>query len=108
MTGMSLTGVIRTATLALHGASARTTDPGGERPIFGKVRYMNANGLKWKFDVEGYVRRIAALTTVNRASETRRIRVQSDFGTGVREDHPSKTHIFLIAPSTCSILSVLQ
>jgi len=29
-----------------------------EREIFGKVRYMNANGLRRKFDIEGYVRRI--------------------------------------------------
>ncbi|MDA0208247.1 MAG: deoxyribodipyrimidine photo-lyase [bacterium] len=28
-----------------------------ERPIFGKVRYMNANGAKRKFDTEGYIRR---------------------------------------------------
>ena len=26
-----------------------------ERDIFGKVRYMNANGLKRKFDIEAYV-----------------------------------------------------
>jgi deoxyribodipyrimidine photo-lyase len=26
-----------------------------ERPIFGKLRYMNANGLKRKFDIEAYV-----------------------------------------------------
>jgi deoxyribodipyrimidine photo-lyase len=29
-----------------------------ERPIFGKVRYMNAAGLRRKFDIEGYVRRV--------------------------------------------------
>ena len=29
-----------------------------ERPVFGKVRYMNANGLKRKFDIERYVDRI--------------------------------------------------
>ena len=27
-----------------------------ERPIFGKIRYMNANGLKRKFDVEQYLK----------------------------------------------------
>jgi deoxyribodipyrimidine photo-lyase len=37
--------------------------PWPERAIFGKVRYMNANGLKRKFDVEGYVRKIESLTT---------------------------------------------
>jgi len=30
-----------------------------ERPVFGKVRYMNANGLKRKFHMEAYVQRIA-------------------------------------------------
>jgi deoxyribodipyrimidine photo-lyase len=28
----------------------------GERPIFGKVRYMNAQGLERKFDVDAYVK----------------------------------------------------
>ncbi len=32
--------------------------PWGEREIFGKVRYMNAGGLKRKFDADGYVRKI--------------------------------------------------
>jgi deoxyribodipyrimidine photo-lyase len=36
--------------------------PWGERPIFGKVRYMNANGLRRKFDADGYVRKVEALT----------------------------------------------
>ena len=26
-----------------------------ERPVFGKLRYMNANGLERKFDIEAYV-----------------------------------------------------
>ena len=30
----------------------------GERAVFGKVRYMNAAGLKRKFDVAAYIRRI--------------------------------------------------
>jgi len=30
-----------------------------ERPIFGKVRYMNARGLERKFDIERYVQRVA-------------------------------------------------
>jgi deoxyribodipyrimidine photo-lyase len=29
-----------------------------ERKVFGKVRYMNDRGLKRKFDIEGYVRRV--------------------------------------------------
>ncbi|ATU08545.1 deoxyribodipyrimidine photo-lyase [Methanohalophilus portucalensis] len=32
-----------------------------EREVFGKVRYMNANGLKRKFDADGYVEKIANL-----------------------------------------------
>ncbi|HDS84415.1 MAG TPA: deoxyribodipyrimidine photo-lyase [Phycisphaerales bacterium] len=32
-----------------------------ERPVFGKVRYMNAAGLKRKFDVAAYIRRIENL-----------------------------------------------
>ncbi|NHI83930.1 MAG: deoxyribodipyrimidine photo-lyase [Candidatus Thorarchaeota archaeon] len=30
-----------------------------ERPVFGKVRYMNARGLERKFDIEAYVRRVS-------------------------------------------------
>jgi deoxyribodipyrimidine photo-lyase len=36
--------------------------PWAERPVFGKVRYMNANGLRRKFDADGYVRKVASLT----------------------------------------------
>lgn len=32
-----------------------------ERPVFGKIRYMNAAGLKRKFDAEAYVKRIERL-----------------------------------------------
>ena len=35
--------------------------PWPRRPVFGTVRYMNANGLRRKFDAEEYVRRVAAL-----------------------------------------------
>jgi len=35
--------------------------PWQERPIFGMVRYMNESGLRRKFDIEAWVRRIAAL-----------------------------------------------
>jgi deoxyribodipyrimidine photo-lyase len=34
-----------------------------ERPIFGKIRYMNANGLQRKFDIETYVKMISNLST---------------------------------------------
>lgn len=33
----------------------------GERPVFGKIRYMNAPGLKRKFDVAAYIRHIESL-----------------------------------------------
>ena len=35
--------------------------PWQERPVFGKVRYMNANGLRRKFDMDGYIRRVAEM-----------------------------------------------
>jgi len=31
----------------------------GERPVFGKIRYMNYNGCKSKFDIRAYIRRAA-------------------------------------------------
>ena len=33
----------------------------GERPIFGKVRYMSERGARSKFDVEGYIKKIDSL-----------------------------------------------
>jgi len=35
--------------------------PWQERAVFGKVRYMNARGLKRKCDIEGYVKKVNAL-----------------------------------------------
>jgi len=35
----------------------------GERPVFGKIRYMNASGLRRKFDPDAYVERIRRLET---------------------------------------------
>jgi deoxyribodipyrimidine photo-lyase len=35
--------------------------PWTERPVFGKVRYMNANGLRRKFDIEKYVEAVEEL-----------------------------------------------
>jgi deoxyribodipyrimidine photo-lyase len=32
-----------------------------ERPVFGKIRYMNANGLKRKFDADAYVAKVKRL-----------------------------------------------
>ena len=42
--------------------------PWTERPVFGMVRYMNANGLKRKFDMDAYVRRVEGLRATERAS----------------------------------------
>ncbi len=35
--------------------------PWKERPVFGKVRYMNENGLRRKFDIDAYIRRVDRL-----------------------------------------------
>jgi deoxyribodipyrimidine photo-lyase len=32
-----------------------------ERPVFGKIRYMNYNGCKRKFDVMGYINKVKFL-----------------------------------------------
>jgi deoxyribodipyrimidine photo-lyase len=37
---------------------AKHDRPWAERPVFGSVRYMNAKGLKRKFDIDSYVSRI--------------------------------------------------
>lgn len=37
--------------------------PWQERPVFGKVRYMNARGLERKFDMQAYLARVAAWKT---------------------------------------------
>jgi deoxyribodipyrimidine photo-lyase len=39
--------------------------PWGERPIFGTVRYMNAAGLRRKFDADAYVRKVESLSRVS-------------------------------------------
>ena len=36
--------------------------PWTRRPVFGTVRYMNANGLRRKFDMPGYLRKVERLT----------------------------------------------
>jgi len=36
----------------------------GERPVFGKIRYMNAAGLKRKFDADAYMKKIQALEKI--------------------------------------------
>jgi len=37
--------------------------PWKERPIFGKIRYMNARGLQRKFDIDHYVTKISRLSS---------------------------------------------
>jgi len=41
--------------------AAETHDPWGERAIFGNVRYMNDRGLRRKFDIDRYIRRITEM-----------------------------------------------
>jgi deoxyribodipyrimidine photo-lyase len=43
--------------------------PWKERPVFGQVRWMSAEGLRRKFDMDAYLRRVAELE--ERAAETR-------------------------------------
>jgi deoxyribodipyrimidine photo-lyase len=38
----------------------------GERPVFGKVRYMNAAGLKRKFDIDAYVEKVKNLENLEK------------------------------------------
>ena len=40
--------------------------PWPERPVFGKVRYMNAQGLERKFDMAAYLRAVDALIDAER------------------------------------------
>ena len=43
----------------------------GERPVFGKIRYMNAAGLKRKFNPDAYVEKINKLMSFPRRRESR-------------------------------------
>ena len=36
-----------------------------ERDIFGKVRYMNSNGLERKFDMDSYLEKVDNLRTIS-------------------------------------------
>lgn len=36
----------------------------GERPVFGKIRYMNSNGCKRKFDIAAYLRRVKKMGAI--------------------------------------------
>lgn len=62
--------------IPIHAHGLGQEDPGVEcqpasriqyRPVFGKFRYMNANGLKRKFDIEGYVDRVRRLSQASEA-----------------------------------------
>jgi deoxyribodipyrimidine photo-lyase len=46
--------------------------PWATRKIFGTVRYMNAGGLKRKFDMDAYVQMVAGLTTPGKPKISRR------------------------------------
>ena len=50
-----------------------------ERPVFGKIRFMNYNGCKRKFDIAGYVRLVDREVA---AEEERRRRSASAAGGG--------------------------
>ena len=41
---------------SLSFSPSTTTNSWTERPIFGKIRFMNYNGCKRKFDIKGYER----------------------------------------------------
>ncbi len=45
--------------------------PWGERPVFGKVRYMNDKGLERKFDMQAYVRKVKEQCGILKVSEIR-------------------------------------
>ncbi|GLT90989.1 hypothetical protein SLE2022_089000 [Rubroshorea leprosula] len=51
-----------------------------ERPVFGKIRYMNYAGCKRKFDVEGYVAYIKRLV-----GEIKKRKAVNDLGTNPKE-----------------------
>jgi len=42
-----------------------------ERPVFGKIRYMNYNGCKRKFDVDAFVRRYGGAKRKAEGMETK-------------------------------------
>ena len=39
--------------------------PWSERPIFGKIRYMNSNGLRRKFNIDDYVSKVKKIKMVH-------------------------------------------
>lgn len=54
----SLLGSYNTGLLILQGWK--------ERPVFGKIRYMNYNGCKRKFNVDGYIMNVSQMVAKTR------------------------------------------
>jgi hypothetical protein len=55
---MRLTDGTPTGTAVLPGALANTIARGGECPVFGMVRSMNAQGLTRKFAMDRYIEKV--------------------------------------------------
>ena len=45
----------------------------GERPVFGKIRYMNYNGCKRKFDVAEFVRKYGPMKDKSSIAPTKSV-----------------------------------
>ncbi len=43
----------------------------GERPVFGKIRYMNAKGCQRKFDCKAYIKLIDEMMAKVKAKQNR-------------------------------------
>lgn len=43
-----------------------------KRPVYGKIRYMNAAGARHKFDVDGYIKRVTAPDTMKEGGQLAR------------------------------------
>ncbi|KAF6168825.1 hypothetical protein GIB67_042132 [Kingdonia uniflora] len=59
-----------------------------ERPIFGKIRYMNYAGCKRKFDVDGYIAYVKRLV-----GGTKKKKAESVEGLALKESQTSKLGI---------------
>ena len=49
-----------------------------ERAIFGKIRYMNAAGLKRKCDIQGYIKKVDRLIDIKPNPEDTRLRIREN------------------------------
>ncbi|KMT12250.1 hypothetical protein BVRB_5g101950 [Beta vulgaris subsp. vulgaris] len=54
-----------------------------ERPVFGKIRYMNYAGCKRKFDVDGYIAYVKKLVV-----ETKKRKAETEIPSGRKEKEP--------------------